>query len=220
MTAGRASISNVRHLALVDEALDAIGRADAALEAGATEELVPWIHGSATGAEAIRGAARPRTCCTTSSRGFVSASSDSTSSIGAGHAIRGRLAAARLGCRVGLCTLSADTVALMPCNPAIGGTAKGHLVREIDAMGGLMGVPSMRPDPVQDAQSQPGPGGVVAESPGRQRRYGAVEALAEANITWLLRRAGARDCRTRPRDLVLRTAAGRCRALVVTTGRS
>ena len=59
--------------------------------------------------------------------------------VGAGHAgVEAAHAAARLGCRVALCTLSRDTVALMPCNPAIGGTAKGHLVREIDAMGGLM----------------------------------------------------------------------------------
>src|SRR3979411_2364332 len=60
--------------------------------------------------------------------------------IGAGHAgCEAAYAAARLGVRVGLCTLSADTVAHMPCNPAVGGTAKGHLVREIDALGGLMG---------------------------------------------------------------------------------
>ena len=60
--------------------------------------------------------------------------------IGAGHAgVEAAWAAARLGCRVGLCTLSEATVAHMPCNPAIGGTAKGHLVREIDALGGLMG---------------------------------------------------------------------------------
>jgi tRNA uridine 5-carboxymethylaminomethyl modification enzyme len=59
--------------------------------------------------------------------------------IGAGHAgVEAAHAAARLGCRVGVCTLSKRTVALMPCNPAIGGTAKGHLVREIDALGGLM----------------------------------------------------------------------------------
>jgi tRNA uridine 5-carboxymethylaminomethyl modification enzyme len=60
--------------------------------------------------------------------------------IGAGHAgCEAAYAAARLGSRVGLCTLSAETVAHMPCNPAIGGTAKGHLVREVDALGGLMG---------------------------------------------------------------------------------
>ena len=60
--------------------------------------------------------------------------------IGAGHAgSEAAYAAAQLGCHVGLCTLSPDTVAHMPCNPAIGGTAKGHLVREIDALGGLMG---------------------------------------------------------------------------------
>ena len=60
--------------------------------------------------------------------------------IGAGHAgCEAAYAAARMGCHVGLCTLSNATVAHMPCNPAIGGTAKGHLVREIDALGGLMG---------------------------------------------------------------------------------
>jgi tRNA uridine 5-carboxymethylaminomethyl modification enzyme len=60
--------------------------------------------------------------------------------IGAGHAgCEAAHAAARLGARVAICTLSADTVAQMPCNPAVGGTAKGHLVREIDALGGLMG---------------------------------------------------------------------------------
>jgi tRNA uridine 5-carboxymethylaminomethyl modification enzyme len=60
--------------------------------------------------------------------------------IGAGHAgCEAAYAAARLGCRVALCTLSSGTVAHMPCNPAVGGTAKGHLVREIDALGGLMG---------------------------------------------------------------------------------
>ena len=61
--------------------------------------------------------------------------------IGAGHAgVEAAHAAARLGCSVGLCTLSRETVAHMPCNPAVGGTAKGHLVREIDALGGLMGL--------------------------------------------------------------------------------
>ena len=60
--------------------------------------------------------------------------------IGAGHAgIEAAWAASRLGATVVVCTLSPSTVGQMPCNPAIGGTAKGHLVREIDALGGLMG---------------------------------------------------------------------------------
>jgi tRNA uridine 5-carboxymethylaminomethyl modification enzyme len=60
--------------------------------------------------------------------------------IGAGHAgCEAAFAAARLGCRVGVVMLETGPVAHMPCNPAIGGTAKGHLVREIDALGGLMG---------------------------------------------------------------------------------
>src|SRR5688572_7111833 len=59
--------------------------------------------------------------------------------VGAGHAeVEATGAAARLGRSVAVCTLSDSTIAHMPCNPAVGGTAKGHLVREIDALGGLM----------------------------------------------------------------------------------
>ena len=60
--------------------------------------------------------------------------------IGAGHAgIEAGLAAARLGCHTAVFTINMDWVGNMPCNPSIGGTAKGHLVREIDALGGEMG---------------------------------------------------------------------------------
>lgn len=60
--------------------------------------------------------------------------------IGAGHAgIEAALAAARLGASVGVFTINMDWVGNMPCNPSIGGTSKGHLVREIDALGGEMG---------------------------------------------------------------------------------
>src|SRR4029078_5640275 len=60
--------------------------------------------------------------------------------IGAGHAgVEAAWAAARMGRDVAICTLSMDTIAHMPCNPAIGGTAKGHLVREIDATRGVRG---------------------------------------------------------------------------------
>lgn len=61
--------------------------------------------------------------------------------IGAGHAgCEAALAAARMGCKTLLSTLNMDNIAMMPCNPAVGGPAKGHLVREIDALGGEMGI--------------------------------------------------------------------------------
>lgn len=61
--------------------------------------------------------------------------------IGAGHAgCEAALASARIGLKTLICTINLDSIAMMPCNPNIGGTAKGHLVREIDALGGEMGI--------------------------------------------------------------------------------
>ena len=60
--------------------------------------------------------------------------------VGAGHAgCEAALACARLGLETVIFTVSVDSIALMPCNPNIGGTSKGHLVRELDALGGEMG---------------------------------------------------------------------------------
>jgi tRNA uridine 5-carboxymethylaminomethyl modification enzyme len=145
--------------------------------------------------------------------------------IGAGHAgCEAAWAAARLGCRVGLCTLSAHTVALMPCNPAIGGTAKGHLVREIDALGGLMGLATDATGiQFKLLNRSRGPAVWSPRAQADKREYGAwVRAAlsAEPNITWLFRRAGK----------VLHTSGGvtglafeegdavTCGSLVVTTG--
>src|SRR5262247_3456694 len=61
--------------------------------------------------------------------------------LGAGHAgVEAALASARMGCQTLLLTTNADTVGQMSCNPAIGGLAKGHLAREVDAMGGEMAI--------------------------------------------------------------------------------
>ena len=145
--------------------------------------------------------------------------------VGAGHAgVEAAWAAAQMGASVGLCTLSKDTTALMPCNPAIGGTAKGHLVREIDALGGLMGLA------IDDTGIQfkllnrsRGPAVWSPRAQADKRRYGrwvADTLEAHPRIKWILGRAGSiRTVDGRIAGLELEDGTGySCRTLVITTG--
>jgi len=145
--------------------------------------------------------------------------------IGAGHACcEAAHAAARLGAHVGVCTLSTDTVAHMPCNPAIGGTAKGHLVREIDALGGLMGR-AIDATGIQFKllNRSRGPAVWSPRAQADKKVYGRwVKAAldAEPNIEWLIGRAG-RILVEHGRVVGLALEDGDaygCRALIVTTG--
>jgi tRNA uridine 5-carboxymethylaminomethyl modification enzyme len=145
--------------------------------------------------------------------------------IGAGHAgVEAAHAAARLGCRVGVCTLSTSTIGHMPCNPAIGGTAKGHLVREIDALGGLMGrAVDATGIQFKVLNRSRGPAVWSPRAQADKRAYGAWVASALSStplVTWLLGRAG-RVLVERQRVAGLEMEDGkayRCSALVVTTG--
>ncbi len=145
--------------------------------------------------------------------------------IGAGHAgVEAAYAAARLGCSVGLCTLSRDTVAHMPCNPAVGGTAKGHLVREIDALGGLMGL-AIDATGIQFKllNRSRGPAVWSPRAQADKRRYAAwvTEALErEPGISWLFGKAARLDVQHgRIAGLVMEGGERYgCGALVVTTG--
>ena len=115
--------------------------------------------------------------------------------VGAGHSgVEAAYAAARMGCHVGLCTLSKDTVAHMPCNPAVGGTAKGHLVREIDALGGLMGR-AIDATGIQFKllNRSRGPAVWSPRAQADKHVYSAWVRAAlerESNISWLLGKAG------------------------------
>jgi tRNA uridine 5-carboxymethylaminomethyl modification enzyme len=145
--------------------------------------------------------------------------------IGAGHAgCEATHAAARLGAHVGLCTLTADTVAHMPCNPAVGGTAKGHLVREIDALGGLMGR-AIDATGIQFKllNRSRGPAVWSPRAQADKRIYGQwVKASLDAqpNVEWLIGRAG-KILTEHGRIVGLALEDGdaySCSALVVTTG--
>ena len=145
--------------------------------------------------------------------------------IGAGHAgVEAAYAAARLGCHVGLCTLSRETIAHMPCNPAVGGTAKGHLVREIDALGGLMGH-AIDATGIQFKllNRSRGPAVWSPRAQADKRRYSSWVADAldrEQNISWIFGKAG-RILVDHDRVVGLAMEGGErygCAALVVTTG--
>jgi len=148
--------------------------------------------------------------------------------VGAGHAgCEAAFAAARLGAHVGICTLSTDTVAHMPCNPAIGGTAKGHLVREIDALGGLMGR-AIDETGIQFKllNRSRGPAVWSPRAQADKKRYGLWVKAAldrEPNVEWIIGKAGrilvdGPDAR---RTVGLALEDGDrycCSALVITTG--
>jgi tRNA uridine 5-carboxymethylaminomethyl modification enzyme len=145
--------------------------------------------------------------------------------VGAGHAgVEAAFAAARMGCHVGVCTLSVETVAHMPCNPAIGGTAKGHLVREVDALGGLMGR-AIDATGIQFKLLNRSRGPAVwsprAQADKKLYSRWVYRALRhEPNIDWIFQRAG-RILLSRNRVVGLAMEDGdevRCEALVVTTG--
>src|SRR6478735_3801655 len=145
--------------------------------------------------------------------------------IGAGHAgVEAAWAAARLGQSVGLCTLSQGTIAHMPCNPAVGGTAKGHLVREIDALGGLMGR-AIDATGIQFKllNRSRGPAVWSPRAQADKKVYGRWVRRAlelEPNIEWVLGRAG-RIAISGNRVSGLTLEDGRelkCASIVVTTG--
>jgi tRNA uridine 5-carboxymethylaminomethyl modification enzyme len=145
--------------------------------------------------------------------------------VGAGHAgCEAALAAARLGCRTALLTISLDTIAQMSCNPAIGGLAKGQMVREIDALGGEMGL-------VADATGiqfrmlnrGKGPAVFAPRAQADRRRYAAeMKRRLEAQPGLLLRQDVATALETeRGRVTGVRGASGvlyRTRAAVITAG--
>src|ERR1051326_3286900 len=145
--------------------------------------------------------------------------------IGAGHAgVEAAFAAARLGCSVGLCTLSKRTAAHMPCSRAVGGTAKGHLVREIDALGGLMGR-AIDATGIQFKllNRSRGPAVWSPRAQADKKIYGewvSAALSAEPGITWIFGKAGrVLTDNGRTSGIAMEDGdAHQCDAVVITTG--
>jgi tRNA uridine 5-carboxymethylaminomethyl modification enzyme len=145
--------------------------------------------------------------------------------IGAGHAgVEAGLAAARLGAETLMITLSLETIASMPCNPAIGGPAKGHLVREIDALGGQMGLISDATAlQIKVLNSSKGPAVQAFRAQSDKRRYSeAMRGVCESQPRLTLKE-GMIEAIARLEDgiIQLKTQAGetlQAKSVVITTG--
>lgn len=144
--------------------------------------------------------------------------------IGAGHAgIEAGLAAARLGCKTAVFTVNLDWVGNMPCNPSIGGTSKGHLVREIDALGGEMGIAADK-NTLQSRMLNLGKGPAV-HSPRAQidrRAYSDyMKSVLESTENLYLRQAEIVDIQPRDGEWLLKTrleALHLAKAVILATG--
>ena len=151
--------------------------------------------------------------------------------VGAGHAgCEAALAAARMGRRTLLLTMNLDTVALMPCNPSIGGPAKGHLVREIDALGGEMGrVTDRTYIQIRMLNTGKGPAVQALRAQSDKKAYGlAMKQILERQPGLDLKQALVEDIglpmlARHVGGLRVRSATGRhfySRTLILTTGTS
>ncbi len=144
--------------------------------------------------------------------------------IGAGHAgIEAGLAAARLGCKTAVFTINLDWVGNMPCNPSIGGTSKGHLVREIDALGGEMGIAADH-NTLQSRMLNLGKGPAVHSLRAQidRRLYSDyMKAVMERQDNLYLRQAEIIDIRKDGDEWILKTrleALHRAKAVIIATG--
>ncbi len=144
--------------------------------------------------------------------------------IGAGHAgIEAGLAAARLGCKTAVFTVNLDWVGNMPCNPSIGGTSKGHLVREIDALGGEMGIAADR-NTLQSRMLNLGKGPAVHSLRAQIDRRGYCDYMKyvlEKQDNLFLRQAEIIDLKRDGDEWLLKTrleAIHRAKAVIIATG--